>query len=382
MADHSAATGRYERGSTVPGDPWEATLLEHCPAGLMVVLRDGTIEHVNRAVEVMFGYSRSELIGLSSETLVPAATRRRQRALRRLYFRRPELRNLGRGIELQGLRHDHSEFPLELAFAPLPAAGTLRAVVLLVDVSDRKEQEYDNERRRVELERSNVELEQFTAVASHDMREPLRMIVSYVDLLAEDLAGKLDPRTEKFMGYVSDGAKRMQRLIDDLLAYSRLNARAQPLVPTSAQDALRGVLRDMRPQILESGAEIIYEGLPTLLVDPVQLDQLLQNVVHNAVKFRGDDPPRVQIEAEPAANNFWRFSVRDNGIGIEPKYSQRIFQMFQRLHERGKYEGSGIGLAVAKKIVDRHGGQIWVESNPGQGSTFFFTLPGWVERSA
>ena len=348
----------------------------------MVVLRDGTIEHVNRAIETMFGYGRNELIGHSSEQLVPAATRRRQRALRRLYFRRPEQRTLGRGIELQALRRDHSEFPVELAFTPLPAASALRALVLIADVSERKEREYEHERRRAELERSNVELEQFTAVASHDMREPLRMIVSYVDLLAEDLAGKLDPRTEKFMGYVSDGAKRMQRLIDDLLAYSRLNARAQPLVPTSAGEALRGVLRDMRPQILESGAEVIYENLPTLLVDPVQLDQLLQNIVHNAIKFRRDDTPRVQVEAQPAGNNFWRFSVQDNGIGIEPKYSQRIFQMFQRLHERGKYEGSGIGLAVAKKIVDRHGGKIWVESTPGEGSTFYFTLPGCAERLA
>jgi PAS domain S-box-containing protein len=355
------------------------SLFDLCPVGLLVVEPSGTIERVNDEVERLFGYRRAELVGTRTERLVPGAVQLRHTAQRRLYFSRPQRRTLGQGTELQVVRRDGTEFTVEVALTPLKTASGVRALVLVADITARKELEEEHAQRHRELERSNLELEQFAAIASHDMREPLRMVVSYTDLLAEHFEGKLDARTQKFMGYVTEGAKRMQRLIDDLLAYSRLDVHKQHPVPTRAEDALRDVLQDMRPLIQESGAQITHDDLPALLVDPVQFDRLLANVIHNAIKFRRDEPPRVHISAD-SWQGMWRFAVKDNGIGLDKAYSQRIFQMFQRLNERAKYEGSGIGLAVAKKIVDRHGGQIWVESIPGHGATFYFTLPGVAAR--
>jgi PAS domain S-box-containing protein len=356
---------------------------ETCPVGSMLVSSTGTIELANHALASMFGFEPGDLLGRSSDELVPPAQRRRHAARRRLYFLRPVRVGMGAGVEFQGLRRDGSEFTVELALAPLGAASgqPTRVLALLADVSARKKIEAEHARRHRELERSNAELEQFAYVASHDLREPLRMIASYTDLLAEHFEGKLDARTERFLGYVREGAKRMQRLIDDLLAFSRLEARAQAHSPARADDALHHALADMRALIRDAEAQITHDILPTLLADPVQLEQLFQNIVHNAIKFRRAEPLRVHVSAE-AVNDMWRFAVQDNGIGIEKQFCARIFRMFQRLHDRSKYDGSGIGLAMAKKIVERHGGEIWVESNPGQGSTFYFTLPDYGESHA
>jgi PAS domain S-box-containing protein len=364
------------------GEVLEANLLlETCPVGLVVVADNGSIEQINREIERMFGYRREELLGCASERLVPDGRARQHRAARRLYFSDPSRSGFARRFEVQARRRDGGSLLVEVALAPLPNSRPPRVLAAVWDISERKAIEEEHAQRRRELERSNVELEQFAAIASHDMREPLRMVISYTELLAEHFEGTLDTRTEKFMGYVIEGAKRMQRLIDDLLAYSRLEARAQSLVPTRAENALRDVLQDMRPLIQESAAVITHDELPILLVDPVQLDQLFANVIGNAIKFRREEPPRVHVRAD-ALNGMWRIAIEDNGIGLDKKFSQRIFQMFQRLHERNKYEGSGIGLAVAKKIVERHGGQIWVESNEGPGTTFYFTLPGIAQTRA
>jgi PAS domain S-box-containing protein len=365
------------------GLPTATTWIEMCPAGLIVVTSTGAIELANHAVESMLGYGFGELRGICCDELIPVAQRRRFAARRRLFFSDPARIDLGSNIEAEVRRRDGSELYVELALSPLHSlvGQPARAVVLVADITQRKNVEEEHARRRQELERSNAELEQFAYVASHDLREPLRMIASYTGLLGEHFEGKLDPRTERFMGYVREGAKRMQRLIDDLLAYSRLDARSQPRVPTRADDALQHALVDMRPLLCEVAAQITHDALPLLLVDPVQLDQLFQNIVHNAIKFRGNEPPRIHVSAE-RIEGMWRFAVQDNGIGIDEQYCTRIFQMFQRLHDRSKYDGSGIGLAIAKKIVDRHGGQIWVESKPGQGSTFYFTLPPISESHA
>jgi PAS domain S-box-containing protein len=360
----------------IMGELLDANLLfDVCPVGLILLDSAGTIARVNDEIERMFGYRRTELVGSCTERLVPGAVQKRHAAQRRLYFAQPERRTVGQGAELQAVRRDGTEFLVEVAMTPLSTAHGVCALAAVTDISERKALEEEHTRRHQELERSNLELEQFAAIASHDMREPLRMVVSYTELLAEHFDGKLDARTQKFMSYVTEGAKRMQRLIDDLLAYSRLDVHRQHPVPTRVEDALRDVLQDMRPLIQETGAQITYGDLPTLLVDAVQFERLLANVIHNAIKFRRDEPPRVQIRAD-AWQGMWRLAVQDNGIGLDKAHSQRIFQMFQRLNERAKYEGSGIGLAVAKKIVERHGGQIWVDSSPGQGATFYFTLPG------
>ena len=225
-----------------------------------------------------------------------------------------------------------------------------------------------------ELQRSNVELEQFAYVASHDLQEPLRMVSSYVQLLANRYGDELDQDAKEFIHFAVDGATRMQVLIDDLLRYARVATQGVTFEPTDCNAVVGRVLADLDAVIKGSGAEVVCDSLPTMEVDASQLGQLFQNLIGNAVKFHGQDPPTVRIEANRRAGN-WLFSVSDNGIGIDPRHKDRIFEIFSRLHGRGDYPGTGIGLAVCKKIVERHGGRIWVVSEPGTGSTFNFTMP-------
>ncbi len=226
----------------------------------------------------------------------------------------------------------------------------------------------------LELTRSNEELQQFAYVASHDLQEPLRMVASYTQLLARRYKGKLDSDADEFIAFAVDGVNRMQRLIQDLLTYSRVGTRGHAFQATDARQALDRALANLKALMDESGASVIQGPLPQVLADETQLTQLFQNLVGNAVKFRGSTPSRVLVEAERQGDQ-WRFSVEDNGIGIEPQYFERIFVIFQRLHNKEDYPGTGIGLSICKKIVERHGGRIGLDSQPGQGTTFWFTLP-------
>ncbi len=245
-----------------------------------------------------------------------------------------------------------------------------------IDTRDRKLAEEAMKQYAAELRRSNEDLEQFAYAASHDLQQPLRTITNYSRLLARRYKGKLDTDADEFIGFIEQGGGRMQALITDLLEYSRVSTRARPLEPIPAGKPLEEALENLRFQIEETAAEISSSPLPTVLADPHQLRQVFQNLIENAIKFqRAGEQPRVRIAAE-RQGQVWRFSVADNGIGIEPQYFERIFVVFQRLHGPEQYEGTGIGLALCRRIVERHGGRIGVESEPEQGSTFYFTLPG------
>ncbi|HZG39282.1 MAG TPA: ATP-binding protein [Nodosilinea sp.] len=228
--------------------------------------------------------------------------------------------------------------------------------------------------QRQELARSNEELQQFAYIASHDLQEPLRMVTSYLQILERRYQGRLDPDADDFIQFAVDGALRMRTLINDLLTYSRVGTRGQAFELTSCRLAVDSAIANLQLAIEESGAVVTYGDLPQLRADPTQLTQLFQNLISNAVKFRSEAPCRVTIEASQKADA-WLFAVQDNGVGLDPQYAERIFVIFQRLNNRLDYPGTGIGLAVCKKIVERHGGNIWVQSEPGQGATFYFTLP-------
>jgi PAS domain S-box-containing protein len=265
---------------------------------------------------------------------------------------------------------DHLEVLVRQRTGELEAANAR----LQVEIAERKQAQESLQQMAEELRRSNRDLEQFAYVASHDMQEPLRAVGGYARLLQRRLSGKLDAKGLEYIAGAVDGAGRMERLITDLLAFSRVGTRGGALVATDMNGPLAEALRNLQAGIQAAQAKVTSAPLPTLPVDPVQIMQLFQNLIGNAIKFRGQGPPEISINAQEQDGR-WVFSVQDNGIGIEAQYFERIFQLFQRLHTRKHYPGTGIGLAICKKIVERHGGAIWVESEPGQGSTFCFSIP-------
>ena len=276
---------------------------------------------------------------------------------------------------MSGRRKDRTEFPIELMLSPLGGAEGTLVTAAIRNISVRKSSEAQLLQKVEELNRSNEELGQFAYIASHDLQEPLRMVASYTQLLSRRYKGKLDADADEFIAFAVDGATRMQRLIQDLLAYSRVGTKGGDLLNTSSEAALNTALSNLRGSIEESGALITHDPLPNVLADEMQLVQLFQNLVGNAIKYQNPGTPRIHIAALNGGKQY-RFSVQDNGLGIDPQYFERIFGMFQRLHKREEFAGTGIGLAICKKIVERHGGQISVESQPGMGSTFRFALNG------
>ena len=242
------------------------------------------------------------------------------------------------------------------------------------DITEQRLAEEKLKKSLEDLESSNKELEQFAYVASHDLQEPLRMVSSYTQLLERRYKDKLDADAKEFIAYAVDGANRMQRLIQDLLAYSRVSSRGRPLKPTDCNDVLGQVRINLSVTIEENNAMVTHDELPIVMADETQLVQVFQNLIGNAIKFHSEEPPRIHVSAEKNKKE-WIFSVRDNGKGIDPQYHERVFFIFQRLQSKGEYPGTGIGLAICKRIIERHDGRIWVESEPGKGYTFYFTIP-------
>ncbi len=278
---------------------------------------------------------------------------------------------LGDVTAVECIKQGATDYVLKDGLARLPEA-VRRALQEKRLLRLRRQSEEDLARKVEELARSNADLEQFAYVASHDLQEPLRMVAAYTQLLAERYRGKLDENADKFIGYASEGALRMQSLIQDLLAFSRVGRNGSGRVDCNA--VMGEVLVSLGSAIQESGAVVTHEKLPEVWANRTQMAQVFQNLIGNAIKFRGNEPPAISVEAEKAGQQ-WLFSVSDNGIGIAPEYAENIFVVFQRLHARTEYPGNGIGLAICKKIVERNGGKIWVEARAGHGSVFKFTMP-------
>ncbi len=243
------------------------------------------------------------------------------------------------------------------------------------DLTALKQTEAALEQRTVELERSNAELAQFAYVASHDLQEPLRMVVSFLDLLNQRCGEQLDDKALTYLGHAKDGAARMQLLISDILALSRVGTGEQQLQPTDLAALVAAVLRELTMTIREHKAEVEVGSLPTMVCDKGQIKQLFHNLLSNALKFVDHEPPRVTVSAERIDDGAWKFDVADQGVGFDPHFAESVFQIFKRLHPRGEYEGTGIGLAICQRVVERHGGRIWAESEPGKGATISFILP-------
>ncbi|MFY9907639.1 MAG: ATP-binding protein [Terriglobales bacterium] len=281
---------------------------------------------------------------------------------------------LGDVTAVECIKRGVTDYVLKDGLARLPEA--IRRALQEKNLLRQRRQAEEALARKVEqLARSNAELEQFAYIASHDLQEPLRMVAAYTQLLAERYRGKLDDNADKFIGYASEGALRMQTLIQDLLAFSRVGRGCDACVEVNCETLMAEVLQNLEPAIKESGAEVTHAALPVVWADRSQMAQVLQNLIGNAIKFRGSEAPRIFVQAEKT-DAHWLFSVRDNGIGVAPEHVDSIFVVFQRLHTRTEYPGNGIGLSICKKIIERCGGKIWIESNAGHGSIFKFTLPG------
>lgn len=340
---------------------------------------EGIITGWNPGAERLYGYSADEIEGQPISRLIPAHREGEEREILSRIMRGERIDH----YETERVRKDGALVEVSLSVSPIrdSSGRIVEASAIARDVSERRAFERrlgeamgELERRSEDLARSNEDLEQFAYAVSHDLSEPLRMVSSYVQLLARRYEGKLDEDADEFIWFAVDGANRMHDLIEGLLQYSRAGRAEYARRPVDLERVLRDTLLGMESAIGESGARIELSDLPTVCGDATQLSRVFQNLLDNAIKFTEAGPPRIEISAQRDGSS-WRLAVSDNGIGIEPAHAQRAFVVFQRLNERDRYAGSGIGLALCKRIVERGGGKIWVEPRPGGGSTFYFTVP-------
>jgi PAS domain S-box-containing protein len=356
------------------------SLLEAAPDAMVMCRTDGEIVMVNSQSELLFGAARDRLIAKNIRALVPQWTYTLP------VNGRGRGQSLDRNVELVAKREDGSAFPVEIRFSPLDTEEGVLITTAIRDISERKKAEEQIRQlnaslearvleRTEELLRSNEELQQFAYVASHDLQEPLRTVSLYTQLLARRYQGQLRGDADHFISSIVENADRMEKLIHDLLDFSRVEARnCDFFAHTACDDALNDAIRILEPLIDESGAAITRDPLPAVMGDAFQLARLFQNLLVNSIKYRSTEPPRIHISSSTVGEE-WLLSVRDNGIGIERQYAEKIFGIFKVLQPRGRTSGTGIGLAICRKIVTRHEGRIWVESELGKGATFFFTLP-------
>jgi PAS domain S-box-containing protein len=344
-------------------------VFEQARDGIVICDRNAKVYEANQSFADMLGYSPEEMLQLEIWDWDGEFTREQILEMLR------DAKALPPVFETRHKRKDGSLFDVEISSISLEFGGHVFYHSLIRDISARKRMEESVRANSERLARSNEELERFAYVASHDLQEPLRMVASFTQLLSKRYSGQLDETADRYINFAVDGAKRMQQLISDLLAYSRVNSKDLELRQTDCEAVVAAAMLNLQVVIEESGASVECDPLPELWVDQGQFTQLFQNLLANAIKFRRkDECPRIHISAVESGAE-WTISVKDNGIGIDARHAERIFQMFQRLHSRAEYPGTGIGLAVCKKVIERHGGELWVESEPGAGSTFRFTIP-------
>jgi PAS domain S-box-containing protein len=361
------------------------SLLEAAPDAMVMCREDGEITMVNSQAEVLFGCGRSALVSRNIRALVPGWDF--QRPLERhVELGSLELQPGDIGLEMVAVRDNGSTFPVAISVRPLHTEEGVVITTVIRDITLRHKNEEQIRQLNATLEQrvmertealmqSNEELQRFAYIASHDLQEPLRTVSIFAQLLAKRWGGRLDGEADQFIRYIVDSSERMERMIHDLLDFSRVDARATDhFVRTSCDEALEDAIGNLHSLIEENQVELTKGDLPMVLADPVQLTRLFQNLLVNSIRYRTEEAPRIHVGAEPREKE-WVFSVKDNGIGIEPEYSEKVFGIFKCLHPRDKYPGSGMGLAICRKIVTRHEGRIWVESELGEGATFYFTLP-------
>lgn len=358
----------------VPLEDDARLILEHSPIAKIVVDPRGAIVLLNAAAERVFGYSRAELIGRPIETLLATHLRTDHAAHRMTYMTAPLVRAMGTGRDLHGLRNDGSQVPVEIGLSPLSTPGGHYVLASIIDITSRKSAEHAARESAAALEATNQELSQLVQFASHDLQEPLRKLTSFTKLLEEDLPGDLNESARKDLRFIIDAAQRMQCLVRGLLELSSSGRRA--LVPSrfSLGHAVKDALMALELRIRDLGATVVVDDLPEVTGDRVLLTQLFQNLIGNAMKFVAKGvQPIVHVTMERHGHTTV-FGVQDNGIGIKASHVSRLFRPFVRLHTRQEYEGTGIGLAICSKAVERHGGKIWLESEEGKGTHFQFTL--------
>lgn len=375
-------------------------VIEYAPTAMVMTDRQGRIFMVNREVERLFGYQREELLGKSVEVLIPHRSRESHHRHREEFAATAGSRRIGACRDLLAIRKDGTEFQVEIGLNTIETEEGLFVLSSVTDISDRKRLEAElrkaNEllearvgertaelaaqteelrRSNEALERSNMELQHFAYVASHDLQSPLRSISGFVQLLHEQYQNQLDAQAEDWIRRAVGSIQQMQALIRDLLAYSSVDARTRPFEETDFQEVFDDAVEALNASIQDSGAMVTCDSLPVVLGDRWQLVQLMQNLLGNALIYRRNShPPAVHVSATRQGTE-WVFSVRDDGIGIDPKYHERIFEIFRRLHDQQEYPGTGIGLAICRRVVQGHGGRIWLESEPGRGSIFYFSIP-------
>lgn len=352
------------------------SIFESAPNGMIVVNPAGQILQANELAHNIFRYPGNQLEGMQVEQLVPVEFQEQHLDNRRRYIEAPAKRMMGDRKDLYGLRSDNSPVPVEIGLNPIEGSDSGEIIASIVDISERTEYERRIESRNMALERSNKQLEEFAFIASHDLREPLRKIISFTKLLLTRDYGRLTSEGEEFADYVVNAAERMRELLDSLLSYSRVTSKGGKFIPTHLNEVIEEVLSDLQLPIDEAGAHIEVGTLIELEMDAIQIRQLFQNLLSNSLKYQHPDRPlKIQIDGRFTGDNYYQLTVEDNGIGFEPEYSAQIFEVFKRLHGRSEFSGTGMGLAICRKIVERHAGRIKAEGFPGDGAVFHIDLP-------